>query len=82
MKEPRKVLYEDTDLLSTVNYTRKENNVDKESGNVRDATDMLERTRDGLFILTGVCIRFFLKCFLNLTLFTVHLLNTNIRNQI
>ncbi|CAN6553946.1 unnamed protein product [Malus baccata var. baccata] len=48
LKEPRKVLYEDTDLLSTVNYTRKEINVDKESGNVRDATDMLERTGDGI----------------------------------
>ncbi|KAM1591860.1 hypothetical protein FF1_035763 [Malus domestica] len=47
LKEPRKVLYEDTYLLSAVNYTLKKDHVDKESGNVGDATDMLERTTNG-----------------------------------
>ncbi|KAM1346533.1 hypothetical protein ACFX13_036576 [Malus domestica] len=47
LKEPRKVLYEDTYLLSAVNYTLKKDHVDKETGNVGDATDMLERTTNG-----------------------------------
>lgn len=58
MKEPRKVLYEDKDLVSTVSYTLKENHDAKESGNVGDTTDMLERTENGWCIFTGVCILF------------------------
>lgn len=47
LKEPRKVLYEDKDLVSTVSYTLKENHDAKESGNVGDTTDMLEKTENG-----------------------------------
>ncbi|PQP96764.1 putative galacturonosyltransferase 6 [Prunus yedoensis var. nudiflora] len=47
LKEPRKVLYEDKDLVSAVSYILKENHDAKESGNVGDTTDMLERTENG-----------------------------------
>lgn len=59
MKEPRKVLYEDKDVVSAVSYSLSENQ-DKESANVGDTTDMLERTENGWCIVTGVCIVFFL----------------------
>ncbi|PRQ25962.1 putative polygalacturonate 4-alpha-galacturonosyltransferase [Rosa chinensis] len=43
LKEPRKVLYEDTDVVSSVSYSLGENQDGKESGNVGDITDTAER---------------------------------------
>ncbi|KAM5563591.1 putative galacturonosyltransferase 6 [Rosa sericea] len=47
LKEPRKVLYEDTDVVSSVSYSLGENQDDKESGNVGDITDTAERKENG-----------------------------------
>lgn len=46
LKEPRKVLYEDKDVVSAVSYSLSENQ-DKDSANVGDTNDMLERTENG-----------------------------------
>lgn len=58
LKEPRKVLYEDKDVVSAVSYSLSENQ-DKESENVGDTTDMMDRTENGWCIVTGVCIVYF-----------------------
>ncbi|XP_024163006.1 probable galacturonosyltransferase 6 isoform X2 [Rosa chinensis] len=47
LKEPRKVLYEDTDVVSSVSYSLGENQDGKESGNVGDITDTAERMENG-----------------------------------
>ncbi|XP_062006944.1 probable galacturonosyltransferase 6 isoform X3 [Rosa rugosa] len=43
LKEPRKVLYEDRDVVSSVSYSLGENQDGKESGHVGDITDTAER---------------------------------------
>lgn len=80
LKEPRKVLYEDKDVVSAVSYSLSENQ-DMESANVGDTTDMMERTENGWCIVTGVCIVYFFICCI-LSMFIVGLLHLSFRNQI
>ncbi|XP_062006943.1 probable galacturonosyltransferase 6 isoform X2 [Rosa rugosa] len=47
LKEPRKVLYEDRDVVSSVSYSLGENQDGKESGHVGDITDTAERMENG-----------------------------------
>ncbi|XP_004289891.1 PREDICTED: probable galacturonosyltransferase 6 isoform X2 [Fragaria vesca subsp. vesca] len=47
LKEPRKVLYEDKDVVSAVSYSLGENQDGKGSGNVGGTTDIAERTENG-----------------------------------
>lgn len=65
LKEPRKVLYEDKDVVSAVSYSLGENQDDKRSGNVGGTTDIAERTENGWCIVTGLCVVFFACCFLS-----------------